>query len=91
MEAAARVFDREGIDATTNRIAEEAGVSVGSLYQYFSDKHALLHELAMRHLDEAQEAFDASWPNHQRVCGHWRSVWSKPRWPCTPTEDGCIV
>lgn len=57
VEAAARVFDREGIEATTNRIAAEAGVSIGSLYQYFGDKHAILHELAMRHLDDVDDAF----------------------------------
>lgn len=33
---------------TTNRIAERAGVSVGSLYQYFPNKHAVLAELARR-------------------------------------------
>lgn len=58
LEAAARVFDREGIDATTNRIAEEAGVSIGSLYQYFGDKQGLLHELALRHLDEVEQTFN---------------------------------
>jgi AcrR family transcriptional regulator len=50
IEAAARVFDEEGLQATTNRIAELAGVSVGSLYQYFPDKLALITELHGRHL-----------------------------------------
>ncbi|MEU6642118.1 TetR/AcrR family transcriptional regulator [Saccharomonospora sp. NPDC046836] len=54
LEAAARIFERDGIDATTNRIAAQAGVSIGSLYQYFPDKHSLLHELALRHLDEVE-------------------------------------
>jgi hypothetical protein len=36
VEAAARVFEERGYaGATTNRIAERAGVSIGSLYQYF--------------------------------------------------------
>ncbi len=38
IEAAARVLLREGYArASTNRIAETAGVSVGTIYQYFSD------------------------------------------------------
>lgn len=60
LEAAARVFDAEGMLATTNRIAERAGVSVGSLYQYFPNKQALLHELALRHIDRAELAFTAA-------------------------------
>ncbi|MEG9227329.1 TetR/AcrR family transcriptional regulator [Aeromicrobium sp. Sec7.5] len=59
LEAAAQVFDTEGIAATTNRIAERAGVSIGSVYQYFPDKHALLHELALRHLAVAAAEIDA--------------------------------
>lgn len=54
VEAAARVFDREGLAATTSRIAAEAGVSIGSLYQYFANKEALLEAVAHRHLDEGE-------------------------------------
>ncbi|MFD3458274.1 TetR/AcrR family transcriptional regulator [Nocardia fluminea] len=50
MEAAAQMFTREGLATTTNRIAERAGVSIGTLYQYFPNKHAMLQELAVRHL-----------------------------------------
>lgn len=59
LEAAAQVFNREGLKATTNRIAERAGVSIGSLYQYFPNKHALIHALAQRHVDDAQARMDA--------------------------------
>jgi AcrR family transcriptional regulator len=44
--AMARVLVAEGFDAlTTNRVAELAGVSVGSLYQYFPSKESLLAAL----------------------------------------------
>lgn len=53
MEATAQVLVEEGYDnASTNRIAKRAGVSVGSLYQYFPDKKALVSELAHRHVRE---------------------------------------
>ncbi|WP_459958953.1 TetR/AcrR family transcriptional regulator [Nocardia sp. IFM 10818] len=52
VEAAAQVFSREGLAATTNRIAERAGVSIGTLYQYFPDKFAVLHAVAERHVSE---------------------------------------
>lgn len=46
VEATARCIARNGIDGiTTPMIAEEAGVSVGSLYQYFDDKESLVEAL----------------------------------------------
>ena len=54
LDAAAQVFAERGYAATTNEIAARAGVSIGTLYQYFADKDALLVALAKRHLDEAQ-------------------------------------
>ena len=53
IEAATRVLRSQGIAGfTTNRIAEVAGVSIGSLYQYFRDKDAILEVIVARHLDE---------------------------------------
>jgi AcrR family transcriptional regulator len=50
LEATARILVKEGFDkASTNRIAETAGVSVGSLYQYFPSKEALVASLIDRH------------------------------------------
>ena len=50
IEATARILVREGFDkASTNRIAEKAGVSVGSLYQYFPCKEALVAAVMDRH------------------------------------------
>src|SRR5215510_5098878 len=47
LEAAARILVRHGYDgANTNRIAAAAGVSVGSLYQYFPNKESLVAALA---------------------------------------------
>jgi AcrR family transcriptional regulator len=54
LEAAAQVFGDRGYAATTNEIAARAGVSIGTLYQYFADKDALLLALAERHLDDAR-------------------------------------
>lgn len=54
IEAAARVLVREGYArATTNRIALEAGISVGSVYEYFRDKDDLFDALIRRQADNA--------------------------------------
>lgn len=53
VEATARVLLREGFEKTsTNRIAETAGVSVGSLYQYFPGKEALVAAVIERHNEQ---------------------------------------
>ncbi|GGM06941.1 TetR family transcriptional regulator [Streptomyces fumigatiscleroticus] len=52
LTAAAHVFTEHGYAAgTTNRIAERARISIGSLYQYFPNKDAILAELMVRHID----------------------------------------
>ena len=48
LDATSRVFERRGMALTTRDVAEEAGVSVGSLYQYFSNKEQLLSALVAR-------------------------------------------
>jgi AcrR family transcriptional regulator len=53
IEATAHILVKEGFDkASTNRIAEEAGVSIGSLYQYFPSKEALVGAVMDRHQQE---------------------------------------
>jgi AcrR family transcriptional regulator len=53
LEAGARVFAERGYQAgSTNRIAEAAGVSIGSLYEYFPNKEAILVALAERRLEQ---------------------------------------
>jgi AcrR family transcriptional regulator len=58
LQAAAEVFGRGDYRATTREVAERAGVSVGTLYQYFPNKDALLLVLFGRHLDEAEAALE---------------------------------
>lgn len=49
MEAGAQILEAGGLAAfTTNAVAERAGVSIGTLYQYFADKNALVRTLAER-------------------------------------------
>lgn len=55
LEAVQLVVKRHGPKAiTTNRIAEAAGVSIGSLYQYFPDKRSIFLALHERHVDEVR-------------------------------------
>jgi AcrR family transcriptional regulator len=54
---------KEGL--TTTRVARRAGVSVGTLYQYFPNKSALLQAVLRRHLDEVTGAME-------RVCQEQR-------------------
>lgn len=54
LEATVQILDREGLEAATMaRIAEVAGVSVGSIYQYFSHRDAILNALQDREFTRA--------------------------------------
>ena len=56
VEATARILVKEGFDqASTNHIAEVAGVSIGSLYQYFPSKEALVVAVVERHQQEIMQ------------------------------------
>ena len=53
LQATTRILVAEGYDrASTNRIALAAGVSIGSLYQYFPNKEALVAALCERHVGQ---------------------------------------
>src|SRR5580698_943268 len=53
LDAVIRILKREGAGAmTTNRIAEVAGVSIGSVYQYFPNKRAIFTALHERHIHQ---------------------------------------
>jgi AcrR family transcriptional regulator len=65
LEAAARVLARQSLPGfNTNRVAEVAGVSIGTLYQYFPNKEALVGALIEREqaalADAVQQAVDDS-------------------------------
>jgi AcrR family transcriptional regulator len=60
LEATTHILVEEGYDkANTNRIAERAGISIGSLYQYFPNKEALMTALMEQHAQEMVELVEA--------------------------------
>jgi AcrR family transcriptional regulator len=60
LDAAAHLFAEIGYEAaTTNAIAARARTSIGSLYQFFPNKQAILQALSARYLEQLQELFDA--------------------------------
>lgn len=64
LEAAAQVFETSGYaGGTTNRIAEIAGYSIGTLYQYFPSKEALVVALLEQHIEETQRQM-REWVGH---------------------------
>jgi AcrR family transcriptional regulator len=59
LDAAARVFSTTGYTAaSTNAIAREAGVSPGTLYQFFPNKEAIAIELGSRLMHEMRQSYD---------------------------------
>ncbi len=65
LDAVVRVLKREGFGAvTTNRIAEVAGVSIGSVYQYFPDKQAIFVALHQRHIDQIDRMVETKLVEH---------------------------
>lgn len=61
LDAAERVFAEVGYEAaTTNAIAARAGTAIGSLYQYFPNKEAILRALADRFLDQLRGVLDVA-------------------------------
>ena len=61
VEAAARILATGGAAGfSTNQVAQAAGVGIGSLYQYFPDKHAIVEAIRRQHLDEVLSALRAA-------------------------------
>jgi AcrR family transcriptional regulator len=64
--AAIQVLMREGLSRyTTTRIAERAGMSVGSLYQYYPNRDALLAAVLERHLEGITVAVEQACSGHR--------------------------
>jgi AcrR family transcriptional regulator len=60
LEATAHILTEQGYSKTnTNQIAELAGVSIGSLYQYFPNKESLMAALIQQHCDEMVELVES--------------------------------
>jgi AcrR family transcriptional regulator len=65
LDAVVRVLKREGFAAiTTNRVAEVAGVSIGSVYQYFPNKSAIFVALHNRHIQEVDHLIESALVEH---------------------------
>src|SRR5262245_2300097 len=71
LEACAALIDELGYDGiTTTLIADRAGVAVGSLYQFFPDKRAVVQALTKRHLDYFTKQIE-----EQLDWGHFEHWW----------------
>lgn len=70
LEAAAQVFEARGYaGTTTNQISERAGVSIGTLYQYFPNKEALVVALLEAHLGQTLRKL-RGWADHTAALHH---------------------
>jgi len=68
LQAAAQVLEAEGEEGlTTNKIAERAGVSIGTLYQYFPNKESLLMGLVRAHQEALHTAIVGQLARHQHL------------------------
>lgn len=60
LDAAAHILTHDGYASfTTNQIAETAGVSIGSIYQYFPNKDLILSQLIDRHMHQINSVFES--------------------------------
>ena len=69
LDAAAQVLLRHGYEkATTDRIAERAGVSIGSVYEYFPNKESIFAALMLRFNGERWAALRANQIEEETIC-----------------------
>ena len=68
LDAVVKILKRDGLGAvTTNRIAQVAGVSIGSVYQYFPNKHAIFVALHDRHAELIGRLVESTLAEHATV------------------------
>jgi AcrR family transcriptional regulator len=78
-EATIQVLLSEGAARlTTTRVAERAGVSVGTLYQYFPHKQALLYAVLKQHLEKVSDSVETA-------CRHYEGL------PLETMSDGLVA
>lgn len=67
LDAADEVLTLQGAESfTTNRIAEAAGIPVGSVYRYFPDKEAIVQALALRYWSDFEDLVAAAAETDER-------------------------
>lgn len=65
LDAVVKILKRDGFEGvTTNRVAEVAGVSIGSVYQYFPDKRAIFMALHDRHVEQIGRLIESTLVQH---------------------------
>jgi len=70
LDACAELVDEMGYEAlTTTLLAERAGVAIGSIYQFFPDKRAVVQALTLRNLEAFLERLAARFADAE--FGHW--------------------
>jgi AcrR family transcriptional regulator len=68
LEACARIIAREGyFSVTTDKIAVEAGVSIGSLYQFFGNKESVVSALIKQLIDDDRQYFFTHMQPHESL------------------------
>jgi AcrR family transcriptional regulator len=73
LDACAELVDQVGYEAlTTTMLAERAGVAIGSVYQFFPDKRAIVQALTQRNLEAYLERITARFAAAR--FGHWWEV-----------------
>lgn len=77
LDAANRLIAEQGLGVSTSRIAQEAGVSEGSLFTYFKSKDALFDALFCQIQEGTRAAIEADFPRDADVRSRLWHLWSR--------------